>query len=77
MDARKAALFNEVLKKVDPDRGGRRRRPKWTSSRIVGGRREGIEFDEPAEEVAAAAEAGESEPPPARQERQPRAGQRK
>jgi|SRR5689334_13738175 hypothetical protein len=59
VDARKAALFNEVLKKVDPD------------AEAVAGTEvdvtdlETVELDEPAEEVAAAAEAGESEPPPA------------
>ena len=60
VDARKAALFNEVLKKVDPD-----------AEAVAGvdgdvGDVEGIELDEPPEEVAAAAvEAGESEAPPA------------
>jgi len=62
VDARKAALFNEVLKKVDPD------------AEAVAGTEvdvadvadvEGVELDEPPEEVAAAAEAGESEPPAA------------
>ena len=59
VDARKAALFNEVLKKVDPDAEA------VTGAEVDVTDVEGIELDEPAEEVAAAAEAGESEAPPA------------
>jgi hypothetical protein len=58
VDARKAALFNEVLKKVDPDAEA------VTGAEVDVTDVEGIELDEPAEEVAAAAEAGESEAPP-------------
>jgi hypothetical protein len=59
VDARKAALFNEVLKKVDPDA------PPVADGEVDGAEMDGIELEEPAEEAAAAtAEAGEPEAPP-------------
>jgi hypothetical protein len=63
VDARKAALFNEVLKKVDPDAtpvGADGDVPDVEAVDLG----DGVDLEEPAEEVAAAAEAGESEPPP-------------
>jgi hypothetical protein len=63
VDARKAALFNEVLKKVDPDAAPVANDGDVPDIEVVD-LGEGIELEEPAEEVAAAAEAGESEAPP-------------
>ena len=61
VDARKAALFNEVLKKVDPDADAGR---GWTE--VDGAEMDGIELEEPAEEAAAASRRSrEPEAPPA------------